>query len=138
MAQGHKTGFYLDQRDNRRSLRGGCAASAVPTVLNCYSYTGGFTRRGAGRRRGAGDQRRLSAPALALAGAHVQLNGFDAARHERSGCRRQRTICAPRWPQGRRFDAIVLDPPKFAPTAAQAERAARAYKDINRLAPACC
>jgi 23S rRNA (cytosine1962-C5)-methyltransferase len=63
----------------------------------------------------------------------VQLNGFEAARHQTvdadvNGALREQLA------QGRRFDAIVLDPPKFAPTAAQAERAARAYKDINRLA----
>ncbi len=74
-----------------------------------------------------------SGPALERARAHVQLNGFDAARAEFldadvNGSLRRFLA------EGRRFDAIVLDPPKFAPTAAHAERAARAYKDINRLA----
>jgi 23S rRNA (cytosine1962-C5)-methyltransferase len=74
-----------------------------------------------------------SAPALARATAHVALNGFDAARHEVRDADVNRSLRA-MLERGERFDAIVLDPPKFAPTAAHAERAARAYKDINRLA----
>jgi 23S rRNA (cytosine1962-C5)-methyltransferase len=133
VAQGHKTGFYLDQRDNRRLFAQAVRHYGCARVLNCYSYTGGFTLAAL-----AGGARQVisvdsSAPALALACRHVALNGFDAARHEAvdadvNACLRQQLA------QGRRFDAIVLDPPKFAPTAAQAERAARAYKDINRLA----
>jgi len=74
-----------------------------------------------------------SAPALQRVAAHAVANGFDPARHEGvdadvNGFLRQALQA------GRRFDAIVLDPPKLAPTAAHAERAARAYKDINRLA----
>ena len=63
----------------------------------------------------------------------MQLNGFEAARHQTVDADVNAYLRAC-LEQGRRFDAIVLDPPKFAPTAAQAERAARAYKDINRLA----
>ena len=63
----------------------------------------------------------------------MQLNGFDAARHETLDAD-VNAYLRDALEQGRRFDAIVLDPPKFAPTAAHAERAARAYKDINRLA----
>jgi 23S rRNA (cytosine1962-C5)-methyltransferase len=105
----------------------GCAE-----VLNCYSYSGGFTLAAL-----AGGARQVtsvdsSAPALALARQHVQLNGYDAARHETVDADVNAYLRAA-LEQGRRFDAIVLDPPKFAHTAAQAERAARAYKDINRL-----
>jgi len=74
-----------------------------------------------------------SAPALARATAHVALNGFDAARHEARDADVNQTL-RDALKNGEVFDAIVLDPPKFAPTAAHAERAARAYKDINRLA----
>jgi 23S rRNA (cytosine1962-C5)-methyltransferase len=64
---------------------------------------------------------------------HVRLNGFDAARNECLDADVNQTLRAS-LEAGRSYDAIVLDPPKFAPTAAHAERAARAYKDINRLA----
>ncbi len=73
----------------------------------------------------------LTAP-LARAGAHVVLTGPDAARHEARDADVNATLRAA-LQAGERFDAIVLDPPKFAPTAAHAARAARAYKDINRL-----
>jgi 23S rRNA (cytosine1962-C5)-methyltransferase len=63
----------------------------------------------------------------------VALNGFDPARHEALDADVNATLRR-LLDAGQRFDAIVLDPPKFAPTAAHAERAARAYKDINRLA----
>jgi 23S rRNA (cytosine1962-C5)-methyltransferase len=133
VAQGHKTGFYLDQRDNRLLFAQAVRHYGCNDVLNCYSYTGGFTLAAL-----AGGAQRVtsvdsSAPALALAHKHVQVNGFDTGRHEAvdGDVNGHLRACLE---QGKRFDAIVLDPPKFAPTAAQAERAARAYKDINRLA----
>ena len=133
VAQGHKTGFYLDQRDNRRHFAQAVRHFGCAEVLNCYSYTGGFTLAAL-----AGGARQVtsvdsSAPALALAQQHVQLNGFDPARHTVADADVNAYLrsCLE---QGQHFDAIVLDPPKFAHTAAQAERAARAYKDINRLA----
>jgi 23S rRNA (cytosine1962-C5)-methyltransferase len=102
-------------------------------VLNCYCYTGGFTV--AALAGGAGHVTSIdsSAPALERARAHMALNGFEPARAEfldaDVNASLRRFI-----DEGRTFDAIVLDPPKLAPTAAHAERAARAYKDINRLA----
>jgi 23S rRNA (cytosine1962-C5)-methyltransferase len=74
-----------------------------------------------------------SAPALQRVQAHVTLNGFDAARNDCVDADVNQFL-RDSLTAGRRYDAIVLDPPKFAPTAAHAERAARAYKDINRLA----
>jgi 23S rRNA (cytosine1962-C5)-methyltransferase len=74
-----------------------------------------------------------SAPALARADAHVRLNGFDAARHSALDADVNQTL-RQALERDEKYDAIVLDPPKFAPTVAHAERAARAYKDINRLA----
>ncbi|MEJ6024192.1 class I SAM-dependent rRNA methyltransferase [Ramlibacter sp. PS4R-6] len=133
VATGHKTGFYLDQRDNRRKFRDDVARLKSQRVLNCYCYTGGFTI--AALAGGAGHVTSIdsSAPALERARAHVALNGFDAARTDfldaDVNASLRRFI-----EEGRTFDAIVLDPPKLAPTAAHAERAARAYKDINRLA----
>jgi len=109
------------------------ARLGLQRVLNCFSYTGGFAVAALAGGAQSVVNVDSSAPALARAAAHVQLNGFDASRHEAidadvNGFLRD---CLK---TGRRFDAIVLDPPKFAPTAAHAERAARAYKDINRLA----
>jgi 23S rRNA (cytosine1962-C5)-methyltransferase len=133
VAEGHKTGYYLDQRDNRRLFADSVRHYGLKQVLNCYSYTGGFSVAAL-----AGGAERVvsvdsSAPALARASAHVTLNGFDAARHEARDADVNQTL-RDALKAGERFDAIVLDPPKFAPTAAHAERASRAYKDINRLA----
>jgi 23S rRNA (cytosine1962-C5)-methyltransferase len=133
IAEGHKTGFYLDQRDNRRKFADAVRHFGCRRVLNCYCYTGGFSI--AALSAGAASVLSVdsSAPALARAAAHVTLNGLDAARHEVLDADVNHTLR--RFiEEGRRFDAIILDPPKLAPTAAHAERAARAYKDINRLA----
>jgi 23S rRNA (cytosine1962-C5)-methyltransferase len=133
VARGHKTGYYLDQRDNRARFAALVRQFGVQRVLNCFSYTGGFTvaaLAGGAREVTSVDS---SGPALAHVAEHVRLNGFDAAASrtvEADANRFLRDALA----AGERFDAIVLDPPKFAPTAASAERAARAYKDINRLA----
>jgi 23S rRNA (cytosine1962-C5)-methyltransferase len=133
VAAGHKTGYYLDQRDNRALFAQWVRQFDCRRVLNCFSYTGGFSVAAL-----AGGASRVvsvdsSAQALERAVAHVQLNGFDAAHHEALDADVNATLRR-LAEQGQRFDAIVLDPPKFAPTAAHAERAARAYKDINRLA----
>jgi 23S rRNA (cytosine1962-C5)-methyltransferase len=133
IATGHKTGFYLDQRDNRKLFADAVRRFAVERVLNCYCYSGGFSvaaLAGGARHVLAIDS---SAPALVRANANVARNGFDAARHEAVDADVNERLRA-LLDGGRRFDAIVLDPPKLAPTAAHAERAARAYKDINRLA----
>lgn len=133
VAEGHKTGFYLDQRDNRKLFADTVRHFGAKRVLNCYCYTGGFSvaaLAGGAERVTSVDS---SAPALARASAHVASNGFDPARHEALDADVNHTL-REALKEGRRFDAIVLDPPKFAPTAAHAERAARAYKDINRLA----
>jgi 23S rRNA (cytosine1962-C5)-methyltransferase len=127
---GHKTGFYLDQRDNRalvRELAGG------RDVLDCFCYTGAF-----GLSAAAGGARSVTAvdssdEALAAARANAVLNAPSGAAvaFERADVfeflRRARDA-------RRDYDLIVLDPPKFAPTARHAERATRAYKDINLLA----
>ena len=133
VAEGHKTGFYLDQRDNRRRFADAVRHYGCRRVLNGYCYTGGFSvaaLAGGAEHVTAVDS---SAPALARAVQNVALNGHDAARHEALDADVNRTLRG-MLDAGRTFDAIVLDPPKLAPTAAHAERAARAYKDINRLA----
>jgi 23S rRNA (cytosine1962-C5)-methyltransferase len=128
LEQGHKTGFYLDQRDNRQQLR---ALAGGRDVLDCFCYSGGFALNAA-----AGGAKSVvavdsSAEALELARGNAERNQLPQ----------------PEWMEGdvfqllrkfrdsrRSFDMVVLDPPKFAPTAAHAEKAARAYKDINLLA----
>ncbi|MDE2147659.1 MAG: class I SAM-dependent methyltransferase [Burkholderiales bacterium] len=133
VASGHKTGFYLDQRDNRALFSRWVRRLGCGRVLNAYGYTGGFTV--AALAGGAAHVVTVdsSAPALQRVQAHVARNGYDAARSEVLEADVNRYL-RESLQAGRRFDAIVLDPPKFAPTVAHAERAARAYKDINRLA----
>jgi 23S rRNA (cytosine1962-C5)-methyltransferase len=121
---GQKTGFFLDQRDNRR-LVGRLAPGR--DVLNCFSYSGGFSaqalRHGA-RRAVSVDS---SAAALALADRVMQVNGL-AERHTSvaADCFTYLTELEPDA-----FDLIVLDPPAFAKHVRSVDRAARGYKDIN-------
>jgi len=124
---GQKTGFFLDQRDNR-ALAGKLAQGAE--ALNAFCYTGGFSLaalKGGAKRVESID---TSEEALAAARRNLDRNGMDASRAEWLAAdvfaqlRKYRD-------QGRRFDLIVLDPPKFAPTEKHVPRAARAYKDIN-------
>jgi 23S rRNA (cytosine1962-C5)-methyltransferase len=128
LEQGHKTGFYLDQRDNRQQLR---ALAAGRDVLDCFCYSGGFALNALAGGANSVVAVDSSAEALALARANAELNQMPQ----------------PEWLQGdvfellrkfrdsrRSFDLVVLDPPKFAPTMAHAEKATRAYKDINLLA----
>jgi len=130
IAGGHKTGFYLDQRENRRLLG---ELAAGKEILNCFCYTGGFSLQALAGGATSVLSIDSSGPALAQARTNLALNPqlpgdhaewleadvFQALRDFRKA--------------GRSFDLIVLDPPKFAPSAAHAERAARAYKDINVL-----
>jgi 23S rRNA (cytosine1962-C5)-methyltransferase len=127
---GQKTGFYIDQRRNRQRVRelvnGRC-------VLNCFSYTGAFSVYAL-----AGGAREVlsidsSADALRWGAENVAANGLaaEAASWEEGDVFQ---VLRTKRDRGQRYDAIILDPPKFAPTAAQAERAARGYKDINLLA----
>jgi len=133
VAHGHKTGYYLDQRDNRALFARWVRHYGCQRVLNAYCYTGGFTV--AALAGGAAHVTSVdsSAPALERVQAHVSLNGFEPAASECVDAD-VNAFLRLSLEAGRHFDAIVLDPPKFAPTAAHAERAARAYKDINRLA----
>ena len=126
---GHKTGFYIDQRDNRALVM---AHAAGREVLNCFCYTGGFSL--AALKGGAAAVLSIdsSGEALAIARRNMALNGFDEARAEWRDADVFKTLRALRE-QGSSFDLIVLDPPKFAASPEHVERAARAYKDINLL-----
>ena len=139
IAEGHKTGFYLDQRDSRKKFADYAQRLGFQRILNCFCYTGGFTVAALAGLRAGGFQGGhvtsidSSGPALEQAQANVALNGLDASQatflDADVNASLRKFVDA-----GRTFDAIVLDPPKFAPTVAHAERASRAYKDINRLA----
>lgn len=128
--QGQKTGFFLDQRENRQRVR---ALAAGREVLDGFCYTGGFSvaALAGGATRVLGLE--SSAAALAVARENLAVNRLAASRAEFvqadvfAYLRQLRDRAA-------RFGLVVLDPPKFAPTAAQAKNAARAYKDINLLA----
>ena len=130
VAAGHKTGFYLDQRDNRKRVG---ELSQGREVLNCFCYTGGFTLNALAGGAASVLSVDSSADALALARDNLGRNGLDAARAQWQEADVFKYLRLLR-DQGRSFDLIVLDPPKFAPTAAFAEKAARGYKDINLLA----
>ncbi|KIF82956.1 class I SAM-dependent rRNA methyltransferase [Noviherbaspirillum autotrophicum] len=129
ISTGHKTGFYIDQRDNRRLVM---EHAAGRDVLNCFCYTGGFSL--AALKGGASSVVSIdsSGEALAIGQRNVALNGFDASRAEWWDADVFKTLRTLRE-QGKSFDLIVLDPPKFASSPGQVERAARAYKDINLL-----
>ena len=141
IAEGHKTGFYLDQRDSRWKFADYARRLGLREVLNCYCYTGGFSVAAlSGMRQtgalGSGAQVisvDSSGPAIAKAQANVQRNGFDLQNAHFMDADVNATLRS-LHKEGRQFDGIVLDPPKFAPSAAHADRAARAYKDINRWA----
>ena len=130
LQHGHKTGFYLDQRDNRLRLR---ELAKDRDVLDCFCYTGGFSLNAL-----AGDAKSVlsvdsSADALELCKQNVTLNNLPVDRHtilEGDVFQLLRKF----RDEARSFDMIILDPPKFAPTIAHAEKATRAYKDINLLA----
>ncbi|AFI67889.1 class I SAM-dependent rRNA methyltransferase [Burkholderia pseudomallei] len=124
---GHKTGFYVDQRENRALV---AQYARDRDVLNCFCYTGGFSLaalKGGAKRVVSIDS---SGDALALAQRNVAANGFDAARAQWLDADAFKTLRR-LVDEGERFDLIVLDPPKFAPTRDSVDRAARAYKDIN-------
>lgn len=126
---GHKTGFYIDQRDNRGLVM---AHAQDREVLNCFCYTGGFSL--AALKGGAKSVLSIdsSGPALAAAQRNLAQNGFDASRAQWLDADVFKTLRSLRG-EGRSFDLIILDPPKFAASFDQVERAARAYKDINLL-----
>jgi len=127
---GHKTGFYLDQRFNRQRVR---ALAEGRSVLDCFCYTGGFTVNAL-----AGGARSVlsvdsSGDALALCRENCSLNDLPLDRQASLEGDVFQLLRKFR-DEARSFDLIILDPPKFAPTAALAEKAARGYKDINLLA----
>jgi len=130
LKRGHKTGFYLDQRENRLRIK---EFAYGKEVLNAFSYTGGF-----GIYALSGGARRVvhvdtSREALELARANVELNGFPV-RDEDFVAGDVFEVLRGWWREGRTFDLVVLDPPKFAHSKEQIDDAVRGYKDINLMA----
>jgi 23S rRNA (cytosine1962-C5)-methyltransferase len=130
ISTGHKTGFYLDQRSNRKCVR---ELSVEREVLDCFCYTGGFSLNAL-----AGGARSVvsvdsSAAAIALGIKNLAINELVSHNAEWIEGDVFQVLRKLR-DEGRSFDMIILDPPKFAPTRSHAEKAARGYKDINRLA----
>jgi 23S rRNA (cytosine1962-C5)-methyltransferase len=135
IAQGHKTGFYVDQRENRLLVRQLCERlvqqGRAPRVLNCFSYTGGFSL--AAVKGGAQEVISVdsSADALNLATQNAALNNIV---NDRFICLTANVFDDLKKRQNDHdpgFDIVVLDPPKFAPSAHHVDKAARAYKDLN-------
>ncbi|EGQ9938901.1 class I SAM-dependent methyltransferase [Vibrio vulnificus] len=129
---GHKTGFYLDQRDNRQQ-----AMKYVKDkeVLNCFSYTGGFglyALKGGAKRVINAD---VSQPALDTAKFNAELNAFDISKKRAVFLNADVFKLLREYrDQGTKFDVVIMDPPKFAESKAQLNGACRGYKDINMLA----
>jgi 23S rRNA (cytosine1962-C5)-methyltransferase len=130
IAGGQKSGFYCDQRDNRLLL---ADYTRDKRVLDCFSYSGGFSLNAL--KQGAMHVTSVdsSAPALETLQQNIELNGFAADRNTifQSDVNKQLRIFKE---EGTTFDIVVLDPPKYAPSRSALDRAARAYKDLNRLA----
>lgn len=127
---GHKTGFYLDQRDNRRIV---AELARDKDVLNVFSYTGGFGTAALHGGAASAVNIDISGPALALARENALLNGFEAP--DEAFMQGNAFEVLRRFRDSRRtFDIIVLDPPKFAESRSAVRGAARGYKDINLLA----
>jgi 23S rRNA (cytosine1962-C5)-methyltransferase len=128
VVDGQKTGFYLDQRDNRATVR---ALAAGRAVLNLFAYTGAFAL--AALAGGAATVLSIESSADAIRLAFENLARNPSLPTDRAEWREADVFGELRRMRdaGAAFDLIVLDPPKFAPTLAHAERAARAYKDVN-------
>ena len=129
---GHKTGFYLDQRDSRQQAM---KYMKDKEVLNCFSYTGGFglyALKGGAKRVINAD---VSQPALDTAKFNAELNEFDISKKRAVFLNADVFKLLREYrDQGTKFDVVIMDPPKFAESKAQLNGACRGYKDINMLA----
>ncbi len=130
--KGHKTGFYLDQRDSRLHIVVNLAAKGKD-VLNAFSYTGAFGLCAAYSQANSVTNIDSSQAALDLATETMKLNEYGHVPVENVTADVFQQLRAYR-DQRRTFDLIILDPPKFAHSVRDLERAARGYKDINLLA----
>ena len=129
IADGQKSGFYCDQRDNREIL---AAYTEGKSVLDCFCYSGGFTLNSL--KAGASHVTSVDSSALAIETLqhNLKLNGFSEPMQTsiQSDVNKQLRVFKE---ENQKFDVVVLDPPKYAPSRSALDRAARAYKDLNRL-----
>ena len=129
IVEGQKSGFYCDQRDNRKIL---ASYAKGKRVLDCFSYSGGFTLNAL--LQGASSVVSVDSSALAIEtlNKNIVLNGFDSTQFSaiQSDVNKQLRLFKE---QEEKFDVVILDPPKYAPSRSALDRAARAYKDLNRL-----
>lgn len=128
IAEGQKSGFYCDQRDNRKIL---ASYTKDKKVLDCFSYSGGFSMNAFAE--GAAHVTSVDSSALAIETLkqNIALNQFDANKHTaiQSDVNKQLRQFND---EAQQFDVVILDPPKYAPSRSALDRAARAYKDLNR------
>lgn len=129
IAEGQKSGFYCDQRDNRKLLAGYANGK---TVLDCFSYSGGFTLNAFHAGATAITSVDSSALAIETLKQNIALNQFQVKEHKAILSDVNKQLRAFKE-EGKKFDIVVLDPPKYAPSRSALDRAARAYKDLNRL-----
>jgi 23S rRNA (cytosine1962-C5)-methyltransferase len=127
---GHKTGFYLDQRDNRALVSD---LSKGKNVLNCFSYTGGFSVYALAAGANKVTQIEASTSAIEISNKNFELNNLNSSLVENINGDVFEVLRKFR-DERRTFDLIILDPPKFAESASQIQKASRGYKDINLLA----
>lgn len=127
---GHKTGFYIDQRDNRKTLS---EFAKDKSVLNCFSYTGGFSIYARSSMAKSITNIDSSAAALNILSKNFSANNYSSDKIENIEGDVFQVLRKFR-DERRTFDLIILDPPKFAESASQINKAARGYKDINLLA----
>ena len=130
IAEGQKSGFYCDQRDNRKWVADHVQGKKV---LDCFSYSGGFSLNALSR--GASEMISVdsSAPALETLKRNMEINSFNSIPHRliQSDVNKQLRVFRE---ENEKFDIIILDPPKYAPSRSALTKASRAYKDLNRLA----
>ncbi len=129
---GQKTGFFLDQREKRAAV--GALAGHASSLLNCFSYTGGFALSALAHNSALHTVNvDASAPALDLARRNYALNGHDPVAHEFHVTDVNRFLQTAAQ-EGQRFDIVVVDPPAFAKNLSMKERALRGYESLNTLA----
>ncbi|MBY0543761.1 MAG: class I SAM-dependent rRNA methyltransferase [Sphingobacteriaceae bacterium] len=129
IAEGQKSGFYCDQRDNRQIL---ASYAKDKSVLDCFSYSGGFSLNAF--KQGANEVTSVDSSALAIETLkqNIELNKFKSKKYIAIQSDVNKQLRAFKE-EGKKFDIVILDPPKYAPSRSALDRAARAYKDLNRL-----
>ena len=129
IVEGQKSGFYCDQRDNRKIV---AAYAKDKKVLDCFSYSGGFSLNALAHDAASVVSVDSSALAIETLKKNIALNGFDVSKSTaiQNDVNKQLRLFNE---ENQKFDIVILDPPKYAPSRSALDRAARAYKDLNRL-----